>query len=131
MPGVTPTCFEKLPDFYKKPYNAMVRRARNANSTPPSEDWYFKQLCAQDWRCELTGIEFNDKVANWDDANQSQARYWVPSIDRIDNRKGYEQHNLRIVCNIYNWCRGTAQDNAFDQMCVARARKLAQLGPTR
>src|SRR5262245_26280897 len=83
MPGVPPTCFKELPAFYKKPYKAMVRRARNASSTPPSEDWYFKQLCAQDWRCELTGIEFNDKVANWDDTNQSRASYWVPSIDRI------------------------------------------------
>jgi hypothetical protein len=48
-------------------------------------------------RCELTGITFC-----YEPIEGKSARPWIPSIDRIDNAKGYSKENCRIVCHAVN-----------------------------
>lgn len=35
---------------------------------------------------------------------------YSPSIDRIDNNKGYTDDNIQIVCTIYNFCKNQFTD---------------------
>jgi hypothetical protein len=39
----------------------------------------------------------------------------IPSIDRIDNNKGYTMDNIRIVTNGYNQIRGQYEDSDVRQ----------------
>jgi len=43
--------------------------------------------------------------------------YWRPSIDRIDNSKGYSKNNIRIVAWICNRIRGELLTEEFIEMC--------------
>lgn len=47
--------------------------------------------------CALTGIPFD-----LTDPGVGRRRPWAPSVDRIDNAKGYEPENLRLVCVAVN-----------------------------
>lgn len=47
--------------------------------------------------CALTGIPFSWDKGPW------LRRPWAPSIDRIDNAKGYTRTNVRIVCGAVNF----------------------------
>ena len=40
-----------------------------------------------------------------------------PSIDRIDNNKGYTTDNCQIVCNMYNTGKGQHTDLEFLDFC--------------
>ena|SRR5690606_3248260 len=42
---------------------------------------------------------------------------WLPSIDRIDNNKGYTKDNIRIVWYIENLCRNKFSDDVVLQFC--------------
>ena len=44
---------------------------------------------------------------------------WYPSIDRLDNSRGYVPGNVRAVCSIYNFMRSNHSDD--DVLAVARA----------
>lgn len=44
-----------------------------------------------------------------------------PSIDRIDNRKGYVEGNCRLVCFIANLGRNDFTDAEFIEVCEAVA----------
>ena len=46
-------------------------------------------------------------------------RWWKPSLDRIDNSKGYTPDNIRIVAWIINHCRGDLTDKEFFEMCTS------------
>jgi hypothetical protein len=48
-------------------------------------------------KCELTGIQFD-----YEDADDSFRRPYIPSIDRIDSNKGYTLENVRVVCSAVN-----------------------------
>lgn len=52
----------------------------------------------QNWKCLQTGISF--------DFTQGEGRRpFGPTIDRIDNTRGYEPGNIQLVCNLYNYCK--------------------------
>ena len=53
----------------------------------------------------MTGIQF---VYTKDERFTRQA--FSPSLDRIDNDKGYTPENTRLVCTMYNYCRNVARD---------------------
>lgn len=46
-----------------------------------------------------------------------------PSIDRIDNSRGYEADNVQIVCNMFNSGKGEANEIDFIAMCLAVAAR--------
>lgn len=49
------------------------------------------------FRCPLSGIAFSKAIPAKGDL-LSLRDPWAPSIDRIDNRQGYIQDNVRVVC---------------------------------
>lgn len=51
-------------------------------------------LARQNWRCAVSGIEFNGR--------RTTPAAFRPSIDRIEPREGYTPTNIRIVCKIVN-----------------------------
>lgn len=52
----------------------------------------------QDYKCKQTGIPL-------DFTSMQGKRPFGPTIDRIDNSKGYTIDNVQIVCNIYNYAK--------------------------
>ena len=67
--------------------------------------WLRDKFDEQDQKCAMTGIQF---VYVKDDRFTRQA--FSPSLDRIDNDKGYTPENTRLVCAMYNYCRNVARD---------------------
>lgn len=70
-------------------------------------------------KCIVTGIPFD---------YSHDPRYlrssFGPSVDRIDSTKGYTLDNIRLVCFIVNMGKADYPQETFDEMCIARARKL-------
>jgi hypothetical protein len=56
-----------------------------------TRDDVHRMLVASAWRCAVTGIEFTDELI-------AGKRPYAPSIDRIDNARGYVRGNTRVVC---------------------------------
>jgi hypothetical protein len=61
-------------------------------------------ITKQDWKCARTGIPF-DLVAG------KGKRPFGPTVDRIDNDRGYEPGNIQVVCNMYNTAKMNFTDN--------------------
>jgi hypothetical protein len=57
----------------------------------------------QDWRCARTNIPLDLLIKN-------KKRPFGPTIDRIDNSRGYEPDNIQLVCNLYNFCKNEYTD---------------------
>lgn len=57
--------------------------------------------------CEKTGIKLilDDLIYN----------PYAPSIDRIDNNKGYTNDNIQITCMIYNFCKNKFTDEQVEK----------------
>lgn len=54
--------------------------------------------------CPKTGVEFRLVVGS--------GRHWnAPSLDRIDNTKGYTKDNCQIVIDMYNICKSNYHEN--------------------
>lgn len=63
-------------------------------------------------QCAVTGIPFRyeRKGKEWNP--------WGPSVDRIDNTKGYVVGNVRVVCVMVNLALSQFGDEAFYRMCA-------------
>lgn len=72
----------------------------------------------QSGACALTGIKFNLSTVDG-----IRIKPYAPSLDRIDNSKGYFLDNCRLVLNIVNIIRGTMTDTFL--ITMARALALA------
>lgn len=48
-----------------------------------------------------------------------------PSLDRIDNTRGYEPDNIQLVCNMFNIGKGEHRETDFIAMCMLVAKKNA------
>lgn len=70
-------------------------------------------------RCKLTGIRFE-----YQHSEKYNKRPWVPSIDRIDNSRGYTFDNVHIVCHVVNLAKNILDLEDFDHMCRARVEQL-------
>lgn len=58
----------------------------------------------QNWKCAQTGIALDLLVG-------AGVRPFGPSIDRIDNARGYEPGNIQLVCFMYNCAKGAFEDD--------------------
>ena len=66
-------------------------------------------------KCMLTGIKFNViKPAT------ARRRHWIPSVDRIDSKKGYVPGNVRLICSIVN----IALNDFGEELLLQIAREL-------
>jgi len=59
----------------------------------------------QDNRCALSGVLFDGEIK--------------PSLDRIDNTKGYIDGNVRLITVALNYAKATMTDEQFIAMCRA------------
>lgn len=62
-------------------------------------------------RCAVTGLEFRG-----DKPPGSRIRPWLPSIDRVNSRDGYEPGNIRVVCAFVNVALNAFGDGCFAQI---------------
>lgn len=101
--------------------NAVAKnRAKNKNLVYELNAIIIKEIVEnQGNKCALTGISFN-----FERNNQNRNRPFVPSIDRINNEKGYTTDNIQIVCCIVNKAKNEYQQEIFDEMCEARVRQI-------
>jgi len=65
-------------------------------------------------KCPRTGVEFV-----LDDPKSP----WRPSIDRIDNSRGYTKDNIQIVSWIYNCAKHTYSDDTVLEMSIAIVKR--------
>jgi hypothetical protein len=76
-------------------------------------------LRAQDMKCAVSGLPF-DLTANLD--RKHTRNPFGPSIDRIDNSKGYIQGNVRIVLSAVNYGINEWGEDQYRTICSAVAR---------
>jgi hypothetical protein len=98
----------------------IVRRAKSVSKIKNlkfdlTKKWVLNRLSAIEWKCELTGINFNREEKkmhqfNWDSL----------SIDKIDPNGGYVQNNVRFILNIIN----TFKSNGSDERMYFLAKSL-------
>tara|TARA_R100000008_G_scaffold84782_1_gene73078 strand:+ start:270 stop:737 length:468 start_codon:yes stop_codon:yes gene_type:complete len=83
-------------DYCKeKPWVRMTTRAKKRKNLPFNiTAEYVKSIWPEDNKCPALGIEFKQGVGKSIDSS--------PTLDRIDNSKGYIKGNVQIVCNLAN-----------------------------
>jgi hypothetical protein len=76
---------------------------------------------SQQWECAEVGQPFHlsfrmgKRILEGDRRALGINSTLIPSIDRIDNNKGYTMDNIRIVTNGYNQIRGQYEDSDVRQ----------------
>lgn len=89
-------------------------------------EWMRQKLAEQDYKCALTGIPFAPERRR--DSGWLKNPY-APSLDRIDNAKGYEPGNVRVVLSAVNYALNEWGDAVLLEIAigmVAHARKEAR-----
>lgn len=108
-------------DVWKGSISTMLKGARYRSTVSglqfdlkPSD--LSKMINMQGGRCALSGIPFSLH-------GSITRRPFVPSIDRIDNAKGYLLKNVRLTCAIVNTARADWSEKSFLMMCAAVVAK--------
>lgn len=82
-------------------HSSKHRAARKRLEFDLDKEWIIERLSKP---CPRTNMPFS-LVIGW-------GRTWnAPSIDRIDNTKGYIKENCQIVVDMYNMCKSTYHEN--------------------
>lgn len=55
----------------------------------------------------------------WDKIGDSFRNPWAPSIDRLDNSRGYQPDNVRLVCCAFNIMRSDFSDDVVRTLARA------------
>jgi hypothetical protein len=108
---------EFLTALYGKTKSRAKRLGREFNFPPEEFEALWKKA---DGRCMLTGIKFD--VGN---APGHTRRPWIPSVDRIDCKKGYVPGNVRIVCNAINTALSEWGDEVFEKLARAYVDRIS------
>ena len=85
--------------------SARKRAIKKSLEFPLTVEWLLDRFETQDHSCAMTGISFV-----YDKDKRFTRHPFSPSLDRIDNDKGYTPENTRVVCTMYNYCRNVARD---------------------
>lgn len=86
-----------------------------------TEEWLIAELERCDYCCALTGIRFQA-----DGIDGKRCNPYAPSIDRIDNSRGYTSDNVRLVLTSVNLALSDFGVMHFDEICRARVMKLLE-----
>lgn len=112
----------------KAPWKALISGARQrakAKALPYdlSCDWAKARYTG---RCELTGLPFRI-------GSRAGMVPFSPSLDRIDQARGYTQDNCRFILFGLNAFRGTGTDQEMyqiaDALLEAAGRRAGEVGP--
>ena len=100
-------------------YHTLIKGAESRGiAFNLSKEWILEKLL--NGRCEVTGIPFvfdaNKNSFTVKSKNQNR-NPWSPSVDRIDSSKGYTEENCKMVCTMYNTCKGSFSDEAVEMFC--------------
>jgi hypothetical protein len=79
-------------------YYRATARSKASQHALMSRDDYEVLWLRSGGKCELTGITFSTRP----DGNTEAVWPWGASIDRLDNARGYELDNCRLVCIAMN-----------------------------
>ena len=85
-----------------------------------SADWIIQRVERNNFECELTGVEFYTGRFGL-----PVNRGFTPSLDRIDNSKGYTKDNVRIVLLAANIMMSDWGHAVFKAVAVNYAKKNA------
>jgi len=108
---------ETLEGCIKRLYHDTKSRAKKLNHDfDLDKDWFEKKISPL--VCEATGVQLQLTINK--DVWQSPFR---PSIDRVDNSRGYTKDNCRIVCFIFN----KAKADGTDEDVIKMAKALMEL----
>lgn len=77
-------------------------------------------------RCVLSGIEFTDAPAG-----KRGLRPWMPSLDRIEAYRGYEEGNVRIVCMVVNIALSDFGDDVLFALVAALSGRSISSSPAK
>lgn len=76
--------------------------------------WFKARMAEQGYRCALTGLPFQ-----WDMNTDDRLSPLFPSLDRIDNSRGYTKDNVRVVATAINLMRMDWGAKTFDRIVGA------------
>jgi len=85
--------------------NRCKQRSKNNNMEFSLSKDYLIELLSKK-KCAKTNINLI--------IDDSSYNPYAPSIDRIDNSKGYVDNNIQIVCMIYNFCKNSFTEDIVD-----------------
>lgn len=108
-----------VPDnFYEKLFRQVVKNSRPRKiSVEITADDIKEMLERAKGKCELTRVTFNmQKISG------QRIRPWIPSVDRIDSKKGYSFDNCRIICAAANVALNQFGEYIFVKMASSMIR---------
>jgi hypothetical protein len=111
----------EIPNYWANELLRTIKKnaaKRNLDVAVSKDDLLFL-LERSKLRCEATGIRFS-----FTKVDGCRARPWAPSVDRIDNTKGYVIDNIRLVCAAFNIARSDWPDSVFGILVKAIKRKF-------
>ena len=76
-------------------------------------DYLLELWTLQDGRCAISGLPFDDRE-RYEEA--FVATPWAPSIDRIENDRGYTTDNVRLVCMVANFALNEWPDHVLQRL---------------
>lgn len=86
--------------------NRLKKRAKQKNiQFELDQEWVIKKL--RKGRCEATGLKFNLNLKPY-------LNPLYPTIDRIDNSKGYTYDNCWVVCHMFNIAKADHNIKVFE-----------------
>ena len=110
--------------FFKQiEYTAMKRSALKARSFTLPPGWTEAQFVKQSGLCALTHIPMRQ--------DRRSRSPFMPTIDRINPKRGYEPENCRLVCFMCNAAKGAFTDAEFYRMCKAGAKVAVAIAKRR
>lgn len=68
----------------------------------------------QGGRCAVSGLQFHFNGVD----GTMFSRAFAPSLDRLNNAKGYTFENVRLVCRIANFAMGTWGQKALEELAI-------------
>ncbi len=105
----------------------MLRKAKQRAKDRGHEctitaDLVLQLLAEQGGKCALTGLDLDLRPSP-----DNGRRPFAPSIDRIDNSRGYVDGNVRITSVIANVAAADWSAEDFQKMCEAVALRVGHL----